>query len=659
MSIIYQDVRLDNRSGRPIAGAVVQLLDNTTLVPVTISAVSGWPVVNNAVTTDENGRFKFRAPSGATYAVSTVYNGLENILTDIQIYDNELAPASGAGEIGYSAVATYPAATVGRKLQQVISVTDAPYNADPTGVADATAAIQAAIDAVGSNGAILFPLGTYKITSTLTYTGNSGEALTLYSNVRPSRGLAGACLFWAGAVGGTILQVTGANNLYLNSLVFDGNDLALRCVYALPPASSGIAAQDCIFADCMGVNSALVQLGNSNLQVSEVSFLRCEFQGAPVYGLLTATANVKNFSVDTCKFNGMQRGISWGSAILGNSSGSLVVKFGTFNTTVSDIYVAGGGGSLTVIGIEAEGSARFIEGPGTVAGPNAITCIGVQWEAGIPPADDFVIHNVSAKLNLIGCQFENVRVPGVSLPKINVTNTYFGTPASSINSFGNYYSNCTTRAPFYTAGNWVLDPEAAPLNQYNAEVTSFGDAGGTNTSPIRLQACVGQIANASVGVSTYQQVAGLANVYGGRLTRSLFKVTIPNSVWTAAATSQSIVFGTLVGKSKIVGIYADTTQAYAGLAGTIALKFDNASGGSGLLLSADVKTAPVTQGLLAADLGAKLDAAGAVQGGYVAWSGQTSLYATLTSGSGNLGNGTVTNLTTGSTTVYVETENFL
>src|ERR1044071_7377241 len=41
-----------------------------------------------------------------------------------------------------------------------------PYNADPTGVLDATSAIQSAINACPSNQVVYLPAGRYKITST-------------------------------------------------------------------------------------------------------------------------------------------------------------------------------------------------------------------------------------------------------------------------------------------------------------------------------------------------------------------------------------------------------------------------------------------------------------------------------------------------------------
>lgn len=97
----------------------------------------------------------------------------------------------------------------------IIDVTQAPYTADPTGSADATAPIQAAINAAQSahSGAVVyFPVGQYKISSTLTA---SGGSYTLQgTGVRSG-------LVWAGAGGGTLLAISNPRNVTVQGFSLD------------------------------------------------------------------------------------------------------------------------------------------------------------------------------------------------------------------------------------------------------------------------------------------------------------------------------------------------------------------------------------------------------------------------------------------------------
>ena len=70
--------------------------------------------------------------------------------------------AASANNLMFSQSAIYSAATVGAKLQQIVSVNDAPYNADSTGVIDSHSAIQTAINNATPGTAISFN-GTYNL----------------------------------------------------------------------------------------------------------------------------------------------------------------------------------------------------------------------------------------------------------------------------------------------------------------------------------------------------------------------------------------------------------------------------------------------------------------------------------------------------------------
>ncbi|HHN2094158.1 TPA: glycosyl hydrolase family 28-related protein [Pseudomonas aeruginosa] len=83
----------------------------------------------------------------------------------------DMSGSSGAGMICYNPSVSYFNGTVGSELKslkslKVVVVTD--YGATGNGTTDDTAAIQAAITAAGQNADVVFPSGTYLITSTLT-----------------------------------------------------------------------------------------------------------------------------------------------------------------------------------------------------------------------------------------------------------------------------------------------------------------------------------------------------------------------------------------------------------------------------------------------------------------------------------------------------------
>ena len=115
-----------------------------------------------------------------------------------------------------------------RTVPAILSVTAAPFNADPTGVTDATAAIQNCINAASSGDTVFFPNGTYKI-SFPTNPGTS-PAIVLRSGVTlQGNGAANSVIRLADAqpnydaIFGAATPSTPLSNVEIDDLGIDAN----------------------------------------------------------------------------------------------------------------------------------------------------------------------------------------------------------------------------------------------------------------------------------------------------------------------------------------------------------------------------------------------------------------------------------------------------
>lgn len=140
----------------------------------------------------------------------------------------------------------------------------------------------------------------------------------------------------------------------------------------------------------------------------------------------------------------------------------------------------------------------------------------------------------------------------------------------------------------------------------------------------------------------------------------VYKVTVDRTNFVANATTADVTIGTLPAKTKLTGFYADVTQTFACgsvcTSSTLSMTCGSAAGGNTILLTFDIDAATIQRGLADGDLGTDLTRATAVQGGKLySWTATQIITCRLTSGTGNIGNGSATNLSQGSITFYVET----
>lgn len=185
----YADVVLD-LAGNAVEGATVQVLagSGNAQSGYTTSAqifdVNGAALANSTVTTGTLGEFAFLAPNGKYVLRVTVRGTVYRTIGPLTFYDpeddtrfNDVDP--GLRDEVDALVQTVNAARA--RLADLVSVKDAPFNAKGDGIADDTAAINAALAAALD---VTFPDGTYRITNELTLRSKQTVTMTAGVTVR-------------------------------------------------------------------------------------------------------------------------------------------------------------------------------------------------------------------------------------------------------------------------------------------------------------------------------------------------------------------------------------------------------------------------------------------------------------------------------------------
>ena len=261
---------LDN-NGSPLTGGKLYTYAAGTTTPVaTYTSSSGGTAHSNPIILDSAGR----VPGGEIWiTVGTSYKFVLKDSTDVLIgtYDNISSSSNtDASLVSYTPAGTGAVTTtVQAKLRQTVSVKD--FGAVGDGTTDDTAAILLAFQ---NGGHVVFPKGTYKVTTVLcqnitglTVDARSATFTSVYGNVFAFKGCDDFAWF-----GGLINAGTGANPAYTtgpealaqNFLVYDANRIILSEMTVVNTASN---TYPCITAWTVGqcqINNNQVYYGGDN-----------------------------------------------------------------------------------------------------------------------------------------------------------------------------------------------------------------------------------------------------------------------------------------------------------------------------------------------------------------------------------------------------------
>lgn len=351
------------------------------------------------------------------------------------------------------------------------------------------------------------------------------------------------------------------------------------------------------------------------------------------------TGNVKNHIVNSPTISFQDYYIA-----LESSSGNVRLRHCIGSNAQCADFLLNGTANIELVGFETEdqnaAGCRFVVG-GT-SGTGSIRITGGQW-VGIAPPDDFIIQT-NGSVYLFGNSFNNGRT-GSSVPLIQSVELY--TPGisnpGSLTSIANWYENATNFTPiFYQAGSTnAINYGSYPIDIGVPNLFSLFDYSQNGN----LQPVIGQLAFMGVGPTIDTATAGITfSSLANAVDTGTRTSPITFTQFQTGATSIVLRLCGLPAKTRILSVTLDVTAAFSGTAGTLLMKAGTTSGGNDLLLATDVKTAPIVVGAVSGDLGAGL--ATPIQGGYIpSWSGDTGIYITLTSSSGNLSGLTVGSVT--------------
>ena len=685
-----------DNNGDPLSGGLLySYAAGTTTPAATYTSSSGGTAQANPIVLDAAGRvpggeiwltngsnYKFVLKNSNDILIAT-YDNISGIndTTALLAFEATLAGSTGSSLVGYLPAGTGAVATtVQAKLRQTINVLDFGVNTTP-GTTDMTNAFQLAINyALTVGGEVFVPPGIYAITSELQIYGTTpGQGISLYG-VNGGSGL-GSQLLWKGnSTTQSVLHLRGTSWTKISNLIINSPNIDIYPYlggiwiesgqdYSSGPGSSGVMIEECIVTGGKGTDSFAIRIGYNNEQspqVSELSFRK-------VYTLAAysaaASANITNYGF-------------WINAA-GNAKDMTFLECGQVGFSIAGVYysanaisgwcqwvnigggasacdfLVNGGGQLQVVGGGSEGSTKVLKMLGAGSNPSSAYFYGYSAAQMITTDTFFMEVGASGQVNLDirNCHFDFANSGSYYIKYNNGGLQNPGNSTSTITSTNSFYQYASNIIPVWsytfigTSFGYVQ-----PANVY-----SIGDWGGVGGALTRLLSIYGtkpqRFDNLAIVDGDWYTTRGLtAANYAPAIAPSVRKFTIPYTYIVNSATSTSFYLLDIPALCKVISLYAVVNTGFTLGASTISITVGTTTGNEYLLSKTVSGGFTGAVGNAVAELGTYLAPTTAVQGGHAVFGATEQIRIVFTSSSGNLGTGTVTNLTTGSLDVYIVTQ---
>jgi hypothetical protein len=453
-----------------------------------------------------------------------------------------------------------------------MNITDGVINARWNGAeadfaTDDTDALQAALDtiAAGEAACLYLPIGRYRTTRPLILRGS----MTAPTMIRGEAGGAagGSSIIFDGPAGSScVLEVAGGIGVEIERVYFDCraravyglflrddqpraimSDVLLRSltiVNPLPGDSPDLAPGAKSAAISIGVEPDGTQLLSQcdAIKLIGLTLISSNDEHAANYGVVTGTANVKNFFIQHPWMAGFQTGI-----YIPNGGGTCTVTGGTsLGCTHSDFML--GSGILAVTGWESEGSHRLLSTPGFHAAYASASFDRCAWYGA--PEDDIAIF-FGGNLTICGCDLQTGFSPE-RFPRVALIEPQSGS-ATSVVSEQNFFRNAQRDSHIFC--NWNASAPLAKPDGCPAWLKSWGDLGGAGGALIPLPILNGPTAQTSLPVERIEAQAtitrGKSSVVvehglGGRPhledVTSCPVIDGPTRVWLAGVTEKTLTY---------------------------------------------------------------------------------------------------------------------